>query len=136
MHFSQDCQDDPTGFREADFYYFRTAFHNNGKIRYTTQNFFIAPEYGEVIWAGGANFPHPFIGWKNIRLSQIQITAENALAIAEENGGKETRQLVDNECRIHVRLAGDGAWQIVIYQNDTGSSLFRIVIDPETGDIK
>ena len=136
MHFSRDCQDNPTGFTEADLYYFKTTFRENGKIRYTTQNFFISPEFGEVIWAGGANFPRPLIGWKNIRLSQIQITAEDALAIAEANGGKETRELVNNQCTIHVRLAGDETWQILIYQNDTGSSLFRMTIDPESGKIE
>lgn len=136
MHFSTACKDNPSGFAEADFYYFQTTFRENGKIRYTTQNFFILPEYGEVSWAGGANFPRPLTGWENIRLSQIQITAEDALAIAEENGGKETRQLVDNQCRIHVRLAGDKTWQVLIYQNDTGSSLFRMVIDPESGKIE
>ena len=136
MHFSLDCKDNPTGFAEADFYYFKTTFRDNGKIRYTTQNFFISPEYGEVIWAGGASFPHPLIGWESIRLSQIKITAEDVLAIAEANGGKETRQLVDNKCRIHVRLAGDKTWQVLSYQNDTGSSLFRMTIDPESGKIE
>ena len=136
MHYSLDCKDNPTGFTEADFYYFKTAFRDNGKIRYTTQNFFISPEYGEVIWAGGANFPHPLIGWQNIRLSQIQIPAEEALVIAEENGGKETRELVNNECTIHITLTGDSAWQILIYQIDTGSSLFRMTIDPESGKIE
>lgn len=136
MHFSTACKDNPSGFDAADFYYFKTAFRENGKIRYTTQNFFILPEYGQVNWAGGSNFPHPLIGWENIRLNQIRFTAEDALAIAEANGGTETRQLVENNCRIHVRLAGDSAWQILIYQNDTGSSLFRIVIDPESGKIE
>ncbi|HXQ35311.1 MAG TPA: hypothetical protein VN843_14940 [Anaerolineales bacterium] len=136
MHFSADCKDNPTGFAEADFYYFKTTFRENGKIRYTTQNFFISPEYREVIWAGGSNFPHPLIGWENIRLGQIQITSEDALAIAEENGSRETRQFVENKCRIHARLAGDKTWHIVIYQNDTGSSLFRMEIDPESGKIE
>lgn len=136
MHFSTPCKDDLNGFAEADFYYFKTTFRENGKIRYTTQNYFISPEYEKASWAGGANFPRPLIGWENIRLSQIQITAEDALAIAEAKGGKETRQLVENKCRIHVRLAGDSAWQILIFQNDTGSSLFRMVIDPESGKIE
>jgi len=136
MHFSLDCKDNPTGFSEADFYYFKTTFRENGKIRYTTQNFFISPEYGEVIWAGGSTFPHPLIGWENIRLRQVQITAEDALAIAEMNGGKETRQLADNKCKIHVGLDGDKTWQILIYQNDTGSSLFRMAIDSESGNIE
>ena len=136
MHFSTPCRDNLTGFAEADFYYFKTTFRENGKIRYTTQNIFISPENEQVTWARGGNFPHSLISWDYIRLRQIQITAEDALAIAEENGGRETRQLVDNNCRIHVRLAGDNTWQIFIYQNDTGSSLFRMVIDPESGNIK
>lgn len=136
MHFSTPCKDDPSGFAEADFYYFKTTFRDNGKIRYTTQNFFISPEYGEVIWAGGSTFPHPLLAWENTKLSKIQITAEDALTIAEENGGKETRRLVENKCGIHVRLAGDQPWQILIYQNGTGSSLFRMEIDPESGKIE
>lgn len=136
MHFSTPCRDNLTGFAEADFYYFKTAFRENGKIRYTTQNIFISPEYEQVTWARGGNFPHSLIAWDYVRLRQIQITAEDALAIAEENGGRETRQLVDNNCRIHVSLAGDRIWQILIYQNDTGSSLLRMVIDPESGSIE
>ena len=137
MHFSTPCKDDLSGFTEADFYYFKTTFRENGKIRYTTQNIFISPEYEQVIWSGGATFPRPLIGWDYVRLRRIQITAEDALAIAEENGGRETRQLVDNNCRIHVRLAGgDRTWQILIYQNDTGSSLFRMMIDTESGNIE
>ena len=136
MHFSTPCGDSISGFAEADFYYFKTTFRENGKIRYTTQNFSISPEYEQAVWAGGATFPRPLIGWKYVRLNQIQVAAEDALAIAEENGGRETRQLVDNDCRIHVRLAGDMTWQILIYQNDTGSSLFRMVIDPESGKIE
>lgn len=136
MHFSTPCKDNLSGFAEADFYYFKTTFRENGKIRYTTQNIFISPEYEQVIWSGGANFPHPLIGWDYVRLRQIQISAEDALAIAEANGGRETRQLVDNSCRIHVRLASDQTWQILIYQNDTGSSLFRMVIDSDSGNIE
>lgn len=136
MHFSTACQDDLTGFAEGDFYYFKTVFRDNGKIRYTTQNFFISPQYGELRWAAGSNFPHPLFGWENIRLGRIQITAEDALTIAEENGGRETRLLVENKCRIHLGLSSDNAWQIFIYQDDTGSAIFRMAIDPETGKIE
>ena len=136
MHFSTPCKDNLNGFAEGDFYYFKTTFRENGKIRYSTQNFFISPAFGEVIWAGGANFARPLIGWENIRLSEIQIPAEDVLAIAEANGGKETRELVDNQCRIHLRLAGDRRWQVHIYQNDTGSSLFRMVINSASGNIE
>jgi len=136
MNFSTACQDDSSGFTEADFYYFKTIFRDNGKIRYTTLDYYITSQYGAVSWAGGSNFPHPLFGWENIRLGRIQVTAEDALTIAEQNGGRETRSLVGNKCRIHVGLSSDGGWQIFIYEDDTGASLFRMEIDPESGKIE
>ena len=136
MHFSSACQDEPRGFAEADFYYFKTTFRDNGKIRYTTQDFFISPQHGQVTWAGGSNFPHPLFGWKNIRLGRIQITAEDALTIAEENGARESRLLVDNKCSIHVALSGDDPWQVYIYNDDTSALIFRMEIHPSTGGIE
>ena len=136
MHFSSACQGEPRGFTEGDFYYFKTTFRDNGKIRYTTQDFFISPQHGQVTWAGGSNFPRPLFGWKNIRLGRIQITAEDALTIAEENGGRESRLLVENKCRIHLGLSGDNIWRVYIYNDETSSLIFRMEIDPETGKIE
>jgi len=136
MNFSTACQDGLSGFTEGDLYYFKTVFRDNGKIRYTTQDFYITPQYGAVSWAGGSNFPHPLFGWENTKLSRIQIAAEDALTIAEKNGGKETRSLVENKCRIHAGLSGDSNWQVFIYEDDTGASLFRMEIDPSTGEIE
>lgn len=136
MHFYSACQDEPRGFTQGDFYYFKTTFRDNGKIRYTTQDFFISPQHGQVTWAGGSNFPHPLFGWENIRLGRIEITAEDALTIAEENGGRESRLLVGNKCQIHVGLTGDNVWRVYIYHDDTSALIFRMEIDPSTGKIK
>ena len=136
MHFSSACQEDPRGFTQGDFYYFKTTFRDNGKIRYTTQDFFISPQNGRVTWAGGSNFPHPLFGWKNIRLGITQISAEDALTIAEENGGRESRLLVDNQCNIHVALSGGKNWQVYMYNNETSALIFAMEIDPSTGQIK
>lgn len=135
MHFSSACQDDPRGFAEGDFYYFRTTFRDNGKIRFTTQDFFISLPDEQATWAGGANFAHPLFGWKNIRLARIQITAEDVLTIAEENGGRESRLLADNNCSIHVALTGDNVWQVYMYHDVTRALIFRMEIDPSTGRI-
>ena len=136
MHFSTACQDDPRGFAEGDFYYFKTTFRDNGKIRFTTQDFFISLPDEQATWAGGANFSRPLFGWKNIRLGRTQITAEDALTIAEENGGRESRLLVDNNCSIHVMLSGDNFWQVYMYHDDTRALIFRMEIDPSTGRIE
>ena len=136
MHFSTACQDDPHGFTEGDFYYFRTTFRDNGKIRFTTQDFFISLPHEHATWAGGANFAHPLFGWENIRLGRTQITAEDALTIAEENGGRESRLLVDNNCSIHVELSGDNIWRVYSYHNDTRALIFRMEIDPSTGQVE
>ena len=136
MHFSSACQDDPRGFTEGDFYYFKTTFRDNGRIRFTTQDFFISLPHGQVTWAGGSNLPHPLFGWKNIRLGRIQITAEDALTIAEENGGMESRLLVDNKCSIHVALSGDNVWRVYTYSDDTNALIFRMEINPSSGRIE
>jgi hypothetical protein len=136
MNFSAPCQENLMGFNEGNFYYFKTTFRNNGKIRYTTQDFFILAQDGQINWAGGSNFPHPLFGWENIKLSEVQITAEDALAIAEENGGKEARQFVENNCKIHVGLSGDNAWQVFIYSEVDDSLIFRMEIDRKSGKIE
>ena len=136
MNFVAPCQEDPMGFTAGNFYYFKTSFRNNGKIRYTTQDISLLPRYAKVNWAGGSNFPHPLFGWESIKLSEVQITAEDALTIAEQNGGKEARQLVENRCKVYVGLSSDHAWQVFIFSDDTDSLIFSMEVDPKSGAIE
>ena len=136
MDFVAPCQDQPEGFSLGSFYYFKTTFHRNGRIRYTTQELSISSGSGEASWSAGANFPHPLFGWKKIRANRLAVTAQSALRTAEENGGREARALVENKCKIHVGLTAGANWQVFIYQDVTGAPLFRLEIDPSTGSVE
>ncbi len=127
------CRDNPSGFEYADFIYYKGIF-SNGKLLYTAREIFITPQYHNVSWGGNTNFPRPILGWKSINLSALKVTAENALSIAEENGGKAARLSVQNKCSISLLLSGDTGWD-VLYGGNGGLSNFHIRIDPYTGKV-
>jgi len=130
MWFEGNCEDGPKGFKGGGFTYFRTAF-SEGRIRYVTRLLAMEPEYLNVTWGGGALFRHPPLGWKSINLSKIKITAEEAVKIAEENGGREARLKVENKCEISASMLPRnwyGWWVSFGYD-------FELYIDPYTGEI-
>jgi hypothetical protein len=132
MIFNVDCQDNLNGLPGGDFEYFKTDF-DKGKIIDTWREIEIAPEYSWVAWGGGAEFPHPILGRKSIDLNRLKVTAEEAIRIAEDNGGRDTRSRVQNRCSIHLSLRPQGfnGWVV-----DYGSSSdFEIQIDPYTGEV-
>ena len=135
MYFDTPCHDNLIGFELGKYYYFKTTFQY-GRISYAGRGFLITPQYGDVEWGSGPNYPHPIQGWKSVDLNKVKITAEEALKIAEQNGGKETRLSVKNECKITAKLSGYSGWKMFIYRYDTGSSIFSIEIDPSTGKMK
>ena len=134
MHFNTPCHDNLSGFELGEYYYFKTIFHKNGKVGYAGRGLLVTPQYGDVEWGSGPNYPHPIIGWKSVNLDQVKITAEDALRIAEENGGKVARLAVKDDCTIRIRLSGERVgWRVTISENSTGSTIFTIKIDPNTG---
>lgn len=137
MIFGTRCQDNLSGFENGTITYYKTIFRNN-KIRYTTRDMIASPKYMSIIWGGGTEYPHPLFGWKNIDLNKIKITAEDALKIAEENGGKKTRLSVQNKCDIHVLLLrGNYDGWLVYYNNSLGSTNgFEVRINYTTGKIE
>jgi hypothetical protein len=130
MSFATHCRDNPGGVTWAEFRYYKTIF-NEGKIKYAWRSIYVVPEYLDVAWGGGAYFSHPIFGWKKIDLSRLKITAEEALKIAEANGGKEARSRIGNKCNIGLLLLPEyyDGWKV-----DYGSD-FEILIDPYTGKI-
>ncbi len=135
MIFNTTCRDDPEGFASGDLHFFRPE----GKSDYTTREVIIEPQYGDVSWGGGgvgSDFPRPSSGWKSIDLSRLKITADDALRIAELNGGKSFRSAQVNQCNIFMILSidGYGNWWIE-YDGNSGYSNFVIRVDPFTGKV-
>lgn len=129
MWFFLECQDNPSGFERSFMTYFK------GSIAYDVRDFSIMPRYGYVEWSGGNGYPRPLLGWKKIDLKHLRIDALNALGIAEENGGKDTRLKLNNDCNIRLFLRPEiyTGWQI-LYSVGT-SPEFKITIDPSSGKI-
>jgi hypothetical protein len=84
---------------------------------------------------------HPNINSKKpINLLQYRISVEDALQIAEKNGGSLSRLKYSNNCKIyaHAPASDDTGWEISYSINQQGfwQSIFDITIDSQTGTYK
>jgi hypothetical protein len=135
MTFLLGCRENPSGFENGSFTFFKTKINDNGKKVYTVRDFFVEPEYMYVEWRSGADYPRPLLGWRSINLDNLKINALEALKTAEENGGRNTRLKFSNNCMIQISLAPHlhAGWE-VSYSIETLPE-FTISIDPISGKI-
>jgi hypothetical protein len=64
--------------------------------------------------------------WKTVDLAEIEVSADEALQIAEKTGGGDFRQSTENHCRIFVDFEPDyrDAWKVDYW--DDNSSFFDL----------
>jgi len=124
---STSCENNLKGFETSRFTFIKTVWIG-GSLFYAGRSMTILPNYDTVSWGGGTNFAHPIFGWKTYDLNRFKISADDALRIAEENGGEKNRVTYNNRCDIVLSL-GDTGW-MVAYDH------FTIDIDPYTGTFK
>jgi hypothetical protein len=138
MSFSMDCSEiDRKTFSNAIFDSFR-VIQTGGKetrIEYHT-NIFLAENW---VHTSKTEYTPNAHDMKPIDPAKYRIPAEEALQIAEKNGGSKIRLEVDNTCQIDALtpdLNGKG-WR-VMYQDPHNliGSIFEITIDPQTGEFK
>ena len=136
MYFEKECGDNPKGFDSGSIIYFKA--YNNGEItdylHYQTETIAIYPLFKNVV-LGGDYIPRPLFGWTSISLNSLKVTADNALQIAEENGGREARLKVKNVCNIAIftspNLYGKNNWEVRY-----SPASFDIYIDSYSGKYK
>jgi len=126
-----ECNKYSQGFANGYFTFFQTLW-SNGSIFYIVRSMNISQQFNTLSWGGDTTYAHPIFGWKGYDLSKMKITAEDALNIAEQQGGEKFRLTYSNQCGIFVSL-GDSGWRI-IYSRPSYS--FIIDIDPYTGAFK
>ena len=128
MAFDTTCQDNVDGFRSASFDFRRTGFDwKEMWILDLWRGVFLYPEQGGGLWGEADYFHRPKYKWEDIDVNRLVITADDALRIAEDNGGREYRAKIHNECFINLYLSGETLW--VVWYGD-----FRMYINPYTGD--
>jgi hypothetical protein len=135
MSFDLKCQDNPSGFEDGFMTYFKTIPPTSEIKGYTVRDFSIDPKYKYVEWRGGANYARPIFGWKSIDLEKIRINAKDALVIAEENGGKNTRLRYKNDCLIQMFLVPERYAGWMIWYSFEGIIKYKLMIDPFSGRI-
>jgi hypothetical protein len=131
MIFYAPCQNNFSGLTGGDILYFKPIYHV-GRLSYLWREIEIDPEYSYVAWGRSARYAPPLLGLRSIDLNDLYVKAEDAIRIAEENGGQDARLRVQNQCNIHLLLLPERfeGW-VIEYQ----SADFEILIDPHTGEV-
>src|SRR5258706_16282245 len=75
---------------------------------YSAGHIELFPGNGVGGWAGDSDFSTPFIfSWRDIELMKFKTTADEAVQIAEENGGKTAQVNSENKCYMYVYIGGN-----------------------------
>jgi hypothetical protein len=131
LYFQQSCEDDFSGFDSASLVYFNDDDSPNS-FMYSTRIIEIFPYFSGLRWGGGVYYPKPFLQrWKSIDLSRMRFTAEEALQVAEENGGKAARLQEDNSCIIIIDSEANNKWEVEYF-----GAGFEVLVDMYTGKVK
>jgi len=105
MDLIRGCGDNVQGFHTFTITYYKTLGITNWERHYTTRLIEIYSWQGLVRLGKDTVFSAPLLlGWDGLDLNQFKITADEALQIAEKNGGLDARLKVDNTCRIILRV--------------------------------
>jgi hypothetical protein len=138
MDFRLGCDDVNKGFQNGRFEYFKVVGAGREKSR-ITRSMDIDPR-GNFVNAWESEYRPNVMDWIPIDLAQLQISVDNALQIAEVNGGQKQRSLVENSCEISLAYSPDtsisGDWEIFYTRSDDGSRLMHLRVDPDTGEVK
>jgi hypothetical protein len=132
--FGKDCHNETGGFDAFDIIYFKSLTEDSERL-YTTRQISIYPLARQVTWGSDSNYLQPFLGdWFTQDLSNFNVTADEALEIAEDNGGKDARLRVKDACNILVDSPhnNDQAWSVSYYVRAS----FQVIIDPYNGEFQ
>jgi len=134
--FDWDCENFDKGPQQAHFRYYKAEKMRERKSRFVS-DVLVNPLENMVSGLREEHYPRVVL-WDAIDLAKLGVSAEEALDIAEKNGGAETRAAVGNSCQISVilnpALPDYDGWQVMY----TGNSLGVVdlyYIDPETGEL-
>lgn len=130
ISYSMDCEDFQYGFQGASLDVVKYVAPN-ARIE---RSIWVYPFENHIAWEETA-YENEY-SYDSFEFSQIDVSPEEAVEIAEDQGGRAFRVFEDNNCRIGLRIiAGirDGNWQATY---DAGGNEFVVDINKETGEYK
>ncbi len=132
MSFYGDCRYNPVGFD-----LFKSIFIKyDGARKYTAHEIDIYPLYAGVSVAEETNLEQPMFDLGSVNLNKLKVTVDDALRIAEENGGRNFRLAIKNQCNMSFRISSNNQVWYINYSNQDSSSVFEMSIDPYTEKYK
>jgi hypothetical protein len=127
--FQRYCGGNPIGFDSA-----RISYLNPDKGEHPTIGEFTIIDINllnkTVSWGENRHFESDyFFGWQSFDPAKIKITADDALRIADEHGGKEIQQAFQNkDCSIEVSLNPEtNLWEVIYFGTN-----FKVIINANT----
>lgn len=92
-----------------------------------------------IFWSEAEVYPI-VKGWQSIELTQLKVTPERALQIAEGSGGAEVRKAIKNNCNISISFAPDGlnqgGWQVYYFSYLDKTHPLIVQVNEQTGEHK
>jgi hypothetical protein len=136
MGFSLSCTNIDIGFQNGDFRFFKNT--NTRERESRIMRFINIDPRSKSIHIWESEYYPRLVDWSSIDLAQNRFSADDALNIADSNGGREKRLSVKNMCDISLSLSPDlpryNGWE-VFYATKEDAKFFRIQVDPITGKI-
>ena len=135
--FDMNCENVGRGFDGGSFVYYKTEHvYGEDETRFVHDLSIWSPDY--FISSYQKELYPVREQWDAIDLEEVNISVEQALAIAEKNGGYDARLAVENACKIEVSIKpvnGYDAWN-VRYYGINYKPYFIIDIDKQTGEYR
>jgi len=136
MDFALGCSKVQNGFQNGGFRFFSVVKDNDQESR--LERFIDIDPSNNFVHVSETKYSPKLIDLKSIDLAQLKISADQALQIAESNGGEEKRASVKNACSISSLLTLDRTdrwqWKVFYSRWDDRTVFFNILIDPYTGE--
>jgi len=138
IHFSLDCKDVSFGPQYASIMFFKSISSGKDTSR-IERTIAVDPQENQVSWSG-ATFSPDTGGATPVDLSRVNFSVDEALRIAEANGGEKFRLGVNNDCGIDITnwrsmfqaTFGGNDWK-AWYEGSQGE-LFNINVNQQTGN--
>ncbi len=135
INFSLDCDEIAEGPQDGFFAYYQ-IIDNDINYSIIVRRILIRPQDG-VIYVTEDKTTPALPDKKFIDIENLKITGDEAIRIAEQNGGADIRSSVNDQCYILASLSLNSihkGWNVDYYQGGI-KTLYFLTIDPMTGKV-
>ena len=128
------CEDISVGPQYVFFWYFKTVNIQDEEVR-LVHTVYIQPARNLIHWTEYKYYPVT-VNWRSIEYSQLNITEQDALQIAEKNGGSEIRSSVNNNCSVGISLLPGSFFEGWAVSYQYGLDSLTVEVNTTTGEYK